>query len=81
MCDCVIVCLCARMCVCVCVVCVYGARVCGWACVRLCVRVRAGVFKETFPQKLCNVSGFPYKNMKSPLLPTLTTHYTNHTAL
>jgi len=86
---CVIVCVCTRVCECVCV-CGVEYDVCVILCVCVCARACARVsvcaclrvcLLRHFPQKLCNVSCFPYKNMKSPLLPTLTISCTNHKAL
>ena len=66
------------MCLCVCGL-EYGVCVIVCVCMRscFCVCVRVCLLRH-FPQKLCNVSCVPYKNMKSPLLPTLTIRCTNH---
>ena len=63
------------VCVCGCV-CV-GVCVCGCVCVCICVCA----YLDISHQKFCNVSCFPYKNIKSPILDTLTIHCTNHKAL
>jgi len=62
-------CVCVRVGVCTCVC------MCVW--VRVCV----SVYWDIFPQKLCNVSFFPYKNIKPPISHTLSIHCTNHNAL
>ena len=74
---CVCVCVCVGLCVVVCVcLCVY---VCVFVC--LCVwGVCVGVYWDISHQKFCNVSCFPYKNVKSPISHTLTIHCTNHKA-
>jgi len=57
--------VCVFVCLCVCGVCV---------CVCVCV------YWDISLQKLCNVSCFPYKNIKSPLLHTLTINLTTANA-
>ena len=84
----------ARVCLCVCewvYVCVWvWVWVWLWVCVCVCVHVfvfvcvcvcGGGCLLRHFPQKLCNVSCFPYKEMKSPLQHVLTIHFRNHKAV